>query len=68
MSNLFADLLGVPENDFGVFLGVTDRVFNGDITFKVGLPGDFVKDLYFFRRCSEQNIGRTFFFVIPVIT
>ena len=57
VSNLFADPLGVTDDVFGVFLGVTDGVFHGNVTWKVGLPGDFVvTDLNFLRRCSERNI------------
>ena len=49
----------MTDDVFGVFLGVTDGVFHGDVTWKVGLPGDFVvTDLYFFCRCSIRNILR----------
>ena len=69
MSNLFDYPLGVTDDVLGVFLGVTDDVFHGDATWKFGPPGDFVVTaLYFFRRCSEINIRRTFFFDISVIT
>ena len=44
----FNDPLGVADGILGVFLGVTDDVFHGDVTWKVGPPGEFVvTDLYF---------------------